>query len=378
MNVLYLADGYDGSKVHHNLVSALCQYFDNLSVTIFACLREKFTIEDSHLKFGDYNYSYIGKNVDVSYFWYKYDFFFKKRTKLRLLRESINIQEYDYILASTLYSEGIVAYELHKKYNIPYICFVRGTDVNLYAKKMFHLWPIGRKIIFSAQHIIFISASIRNNFVLTKSIKSIKQRVLDYSTILPNGIDDIWLNNIYQCRRGEARKIVYIGDFSENKNVISLIKAFDKLQYDFPNLELNLIGGGCPPRNRDLSSKIYEIIKNKSNVHFLGPIYDKLKLRNELRKNDIFAMVSHSETFGLVYIEALSQGLPIVYSQGQGVDGLFDNMNVCEKANADDVDSIYSALKMVVDNYSKYEFIGENINAFNWKYIVEKINMLLK
>ena len=34
-------------------------------------------------------------------------------------------------------------------------------------------------------------------------------------------------------------------------------------------------------------------------------------------------MPSRYETFGLVYGEAMSQGLPIIYSKGQGVDGYF-------------------------------------------------------
>lgn len=34
-------------------------------------------------------------------------------------------------------------------------------------------------------------------------------------------------------------------------------------------------------------------------------------------------MPSHKETFGLVYAEAMSQGLPIIYTKNQGFDGQF-------------------------------------------------------
>ena len=44
-----------------------------------------------------------------------------------------------------------------------------------------------------------------------------------------------------------------------------------------------------------------------------------------MRSCSVFAMPSIFETFGLVYLEALSQNLPVVYTKGQGIDGMFDN-----------------------------------------------------
>ena len=92
-------------------------------------------------------------------------------------------------------------------------------------------------------------------------------------------------------------------------------------------------------------------------------------------------MVSHGETFGLVYIEALSQGLPIIYTKGQGVDGFFDDMNVGEKADSKSIDSIYNAMKKMIEDYPSYENIGDKINQFTWennsKMIMNCINNLI-
>ena len=43
------------------------------------------------------------------------------------------------------------------------------------------------------------------------------------------------------------------------------------------------------------------------------------------RENDIYVMPSIIETFGLVYAEAMSQGLPVIYTRGQG---LIDNLKI--------------------------------------------------
>lgn len=50
----------------------------------------------------------------------------------------------------------------------------------------------------------------------------------------------------------------------------------------------------------------------------------KKQLREAFSISDIFVMPSKPETFGLVYVEALSQGLPILYAKGEGFDGYFD------------------------------------------------------
>ena len=65
--------------------------------------------------------------------------------------------------------------------------------------------------------------------------------------------------------------------------------------------------------------------------------------------SDVFAMVSHHETFGLVYIEALSQGLPVLFTQGQGIDGTFSEL-VGVAARPSSVAGIRRGLEQIIDN----------------------------
>lgn len=46
---------------------------------------------------------------------------------------------------------------------------------------------------------------------------------------------------------------------------------------------------------------------------------DKTKIIDVYRDSDIFVMPSKFETFGLVYVEALTQGLHLIYTKGQGL-----------------------------------------------------------
>ena len=368
MNILYFAEDYNGSDVHHNLAASLST-IEGCNVIVFASLREHFSLDDSIKKFGAYNYQYIYAHVDISFARYKYVFSDKVKCKLRLVENKIDFSKIDYVLASTTFSDGAVAYEINKKYHIPYLLFVRNTDVNFYARKMFHLWFYGSQIIRKSTHIVFVSESMRRLFY-----KSIFSRIFHLSVwnsksiVIPNGIDEIWHNNIFLRERNvQPKSILYIGNFSSNKNVPRLIKAFELLQCKYSNIELNLIGGGGKKREKNDSIIINKLIRNNSSIHFLGKVYDKQKLLNIIRHNDFFVMVSHYEPFGLVYLEVLSQGLPIVYTEGQGIDGLFDDINIGEKANSKSVKSIYNAMENVIVNYSSYDYIGDKIDRFSWK-----------
>ena len=107
-----------------------------------------------------------------------------------------------------------------------------------------------------------------------------------------------------------------------------------------------------------------------SSVTFLG-VLSKTEIIDLMHMTSFFIMVSHSETFGLVYIEAISQCLPIIYTKGQGVDGYFKDGEVGYKADSRDIDSIALAIKKVqsVFPFGLGPFIENPVKKFDWKRI---------
>jgi glycosyltransferase involved in cell wall biosynthesis len=100
----------------------------------------------------------------------------------------------------------------------------------------------------------------------------------------------------------ENRKyITFIGQLVPRKNLEILIKAFLLIKKDF---ELVVIGVG--PLLNELKGNY-----NDSRIQFLGDCSNFEKIRI-LRKSICFVMPSTVEGFGIVYLEALSQGVPII------------------------------------------------------------------
>lgn len=81
-------------------------------------------------------------------------------------------------------------------------------------------------------------------------------------------------------------------------------------------------------------------------------------------------MPSKKETFGLVYVEAMSQGLPVIYSKGQGFDGQFPEGYVGYHVKYNDVDEIVKKIKEILKNYNNMSInAAKSAKKFNWKDI---------
>ena len=88
-------------------------------------------------------------------------------------------------------------------------------------------------------------------------------------------------------------------------------------------------------------------------------------------------MPSFKETFGIVYLEAMSQGLPIIYSQNQGIDGYFKDRAPGYSVDPYSINDIKSKILLAFDNY---EELSSNafyqVDNFSWKDISKKYNEL--
>ena len=322
MKTLYLTEDYVGSRVHHNLCRSIVEADNQMDITLFAFNRPNYPLRDLRDTYTDINYHLIESDFDGNILMYRALFPYKIKCKYRQLTQKANVENINLTIASTLFSDGAVAYKLWRERGIPYIVVVRGTDVNLYLRRMPHLYRIGRQIVVNAKKVVFISPVHRKIFEKSLAFSRVAKCLQPKSVTISNGIDQIWIDN--QCFDDKNRQpdtILYIGAFDSNKNIETLIEACQIVRKQNPQLALNLIGGG-----------------------------GKLKLIEICRQNTVFAMISISETFGLVYLEALSQGLPVVYTDGQGFSGAIPDLSVGCAVNPKSAVDVAEKLKIALAN----------------------------
>ncbi len=99
------------------------------------------------------------------------------------------------------------------------------------------------------------------------------------------------------------------------KNLKALINACEILKNEDFKIRLLVVGDG--DQLSYFKSQTY-----KTEIIFYGFISKREQLRNIYKDADLLVLPSLLETFGLVYPEAMSQGLPVIYTRGQG--GLMD------------------------------------------------------
>jgi len=135
------------------------------------------------------------------------------------------------------------------------------------------------------------------------------------AAVVYNGIDTTVFKGGADRREisdGEI-KILHIGRFDPAKNHELLIDAFALLLKNFPGVKLQLVGDG------EFKARVMEkVVKNNlvNHVDFLGVIKD---IPGILAVSNILVLSSVAEGFGLVLVEAMAMGLPVVATNVGGV-----------------------------------------------------------
>ena len=85
-------------------------------------------------------------------------------------------------------------------------------------------------------------------------------------------------------------------------------------------------------------------------------------------------MPSLTETFGRVYAEAMSQGVPIIYTRGQGFDGFFPEGEVGFSVDPHDPEEIADRVEDIVNDYNVMSCnCLRNCRLFDWNIIAENL-----
>lgn len=332
--VLHICSDFANQKVYPQLVKHLDAI--GFEQAIYVPVRSADQIDrnrDDELTRAAYRYSHLLTP--------KHRLFFRQKVRVivRDLLDSGYINSAGLVHAHFLYSDGAVALALHRLSGVPYTVSVRSTDINVFMRLRPDLKWLCRDIIALARSVVLLTPAYKD--VLKRWLPRRAQGDFEKKVrVIPNGLAPPWLEPPHRQPPGECLRLLYVGDFSKNKNVKASIEAAARLNEERPTV-LTLVGGGG-----DGEKEIVEMLASEQyrNVHYAGRIDDPGALREVYRGNDIFVMPSFRETFGVAYLEALSQGLPIVYTKGQGVDGYFPEQSVGRAVDPHRPDEIKEAV----------------------------------
>jgi len=251
-----------------------------------------------------------------------------------------------------------------------------------------HMDPIGVgvfKILFKIQRVVLQSLINRADAVRisTKHFASdalFKNVVPDKISIIPFGIDTQRFSPA-----SEAKKLVYlfVGRLSRThyfKGVEILLRAFKAVSEKNSSAELWIVGDGDERKN-------YEQLAGKlviaSHVRFLGAVSDE-ELPTLYRQAAVFVLPSTdtSETFGIVLLEAMASGVPVIASRLPGVDSVVMHGVTGFLIEPGSEVELKNALRDVASNRKQWEDRGVQARMRaseygDWSVIADKIGSLL-
>lgn len=177
-----------------------------------------------------------------------------------------------------------------------------------------------REFMRKCQHIVIPSESMR-------SILVDHYGLVDRFTVIPTGIDTA----PYKAADGSALRsewgwhndkiIISAGRLAEEKNWSTLLQAFALAQKSYSDMRLVLIGDG--PQAEELHELAGEL-GVAERVLFTGKVpFDEIP--NYLKAADLFSFASITETQGLVTLEAMAAGLPVVAVAASGTRDILQN-----------------------------------------------------
>ena len=139
-----------------------------------------------------------------------------------------------------------------------------------------------------------------------------------------------------------------------------LLSAFARALAKHPNLRLNIGGSGQEETNLKRQARQLGITHA---VTFLGALQPEAVL-DLMRNSDAFVLASRTETFGVVYIEALSQGLPVIATRCGGAESIVSDGNGY-LVPVDDDDALADALIKMYEHHSDFEPARLRENCLN-------------
>jgi len=248
----------------------------------------------------------------------------------------------DIVHGHKLTLEGLVAEKLSAWFECPYALSVQVNTDNKILKYRPDLTGIYRRIYQNAA--IVFPFSVMGQRLCDSMLGTRKKPTVVLPCTSPE-------DRIIAPRTSgpELASVCHLKDY-RNKNVAALIKASAALQNRHEGYQFHLYGAGSEEDEKDID----DLIARSKALSFLrkGAIKHK-DVQTMLNKMCGFAMVSKRETFGMVFLEALLAGCPVVFPKDWAIDGFFDDASFAIGVSAHDQKAIEAAMeKLIVDQSS--------------------------
>ena len=287
---------------------------------------------------------------------------FKKNAK-KALENLVEKEDIDIIHGHYLFPAGAAAVEVGNEHGIKTYVTAHGSDMFEVYKKQPLMRSTIKNVLKKADRVFAVSNALKHEIIAT-GVTGISNK----TRICWNSVDiDKFSSKENDSFKQENKLIdkpivLFVGNIIKRKNVESLIEAKKIANSDY---YLVIVGDG--PLFKKLNKKVEN--ENIRDVIFTGSRND---VENIIPSCDVLVLPSFSESFGLVLIEALACGKPVIGSNVGGITEII-NENVGLLVDPNKVSSIASAIDKVI-NDEEYR-VALSLNARSRAKVFSKVDI---
>jgi len=285
------------------------------------------------------------------------------------LEEVLDLKQFDVIHAH-YWMSGLIAKDISKKYNIPYIFTSHSLGVFLdgYNKERADC----EKIVMSSSKFVTASTNYEETLI-SESYQVDSQKIKQINP----GVD----YELFVADQSIERENIFlsIGRIQQQKGQLETLRFLNSFKEIETNFKCYFIGGPSGSTGEEYLLELKESVKElslDSHVEFLGNL-PQVDIRNLLNKAKLLIHTSQYETFGLVAIEANSMGVPVLTTNNGSMQEIIVNEENGYLVDGLHYHNVNTSIKNLINNNQYFEEVMINCmhksKDYRWENTVDRL-----
>lgn len=259
--------------------------------------------------------------------------------------------QFDLIHAHVALPDGFAAMKIKYLYHKPMITTIHGQDLYITINKNKNCKVALNKVFKKADKIITVSSKLKK---MAANDIGFNDKIMVIGNGVPFNKIIAKKDNTLSGKMANSKIILSASSLFYRKGIYFNLRAFSKLVDKYTDLKYQIIGDG-PEKNRLKKFAIDLGINNQ--VEFLGKLSHENVL-SYMARADIFSLPSWNEGFGVVYIEAMAQGKPVIGCRGEGIEDFVEHKKTGMLVKPKNIDNLVEALDFLLSFPDEARIIG--------------------
>lgn len=274
---------------------------------------------------------------------------------------------------------GMFALSAKARTGVPVVSTFFGVELTWMRRQLPFLAPAARWIVRKSDVVTAISSSTAS--AIQAVVPEARSRIIPFGAASSGAGDALPTRDVpLSEERDRPYRLLFVGRLVERKGVIHLLRALTKLD---PGVRLAIVGDG--PLGPSLRAAAQEL-GVAERVEFTGPVSPE-ELRRQFQLCDVFVLPAVEDSkgdvegLGVVLIEALSHGRPVIASASGGIPDIVRDGSTGLLVTPGDEEALAGAVtRLRSDPELSRRLVAQGRahieEAFSWDHIVGELNRL--